>query len=168
MKTEVWYDEIRWYELRQGLETWTNDTAAKSPENHRPLLLPSTSSPERRTPSDQILSLITRRTKQISPEFELLMQTVPRPVNGMVRTYDNKNRTFQRPYSAKTVFFYKDNDVYFTGLRVPVTKARYRTIDSLLDDLNGNIQLPFGVRHLYTPHGRTRVTDVTQLEHMGK
>ncbi|CAD5208597.1 unnamed protein product [Bursaphelenchus xylophilus] len=148
------------------METWTNDAAEKSPENHR---LPTSSAltPEVTASSEKSRSPNTRH-KQISPEFQLLMQTAPRPVNGMVKTYDNKNRTFQRPYSAKTVFFYKDNDVYFTGVRVPVTKARYRTIDSLLDDLNSNIELPFGVRHLYTPYGRTPVKTVDDLKHMGK
>lgn len=36
------------------------------------------------------------------------------PRNGMIRTYDNQDRTFTRPYSAKTVFFYKEGDEYFT------------------------------------------------------
>ncbi|KAK6026762.1 hypothetical protein OSTOST_07254 [Ostertagia ostertagi] len=35
------------------------------------------------------------------------------PRNGMIRTY-NHDRTFTRPYSAKTVFFYKEGDEYFT------------------------------------------------------
>ncbi|KAI6171579.1 Doublecortin domain-containing protein [Aphelenchoides bicaudatus] len=90
------------------------------------------------------------------------------PVNGMIKTYGTEHRTFTRPHSAKTVFFYKDNDIYYTGLRVPVSKARYRTIDSLLDRLNDNISLPFGVRHLHTPHGRTPIKSLDQLEHLGK
>ncbi|CAJ0595145.1 unnamed protein product [Cylicocyclus nassatus] len=90
------------------------------------------------------------------------------PKNGMIRTYDNHERTFTRPYSAKTVFFYKEGDEYFTGIRVPVSKNRYRTIDSLLDDLNANIDMPFGVRRLTTPMGRTAINDIDQLEHLGK
>ncbi|VDP10578.1 unnamed protein product [Heligmosomoides polygyrus] len=39
------------------------------------------------------------------------------PRNGMIRTYDNQDRTFTRPYSAKTVFFYKEGDEYFTDAR---------------------------------------------------
>ncbi|PIO74903.1 hypothetical protein TELCIR_03092 [Teladorsagia circumcincta] len=38
------------------------------------------------------------------------------PKNGMIRTY-NHDRTFTRPYSAKTVFFYKEGDEYFTVSR---------------------------------------------------
>ncbi|VDO86994.1 unnamed protein product [Heligmosomoides polygyrus] len=45
---------------------------------------------------------------------------------------------------------------------------RYRNFDSLLDDLNANIQMPFGVRRLTTPMGRTSIHDIDQLQHLGK
>ncbi|KAI6238356.1 Doublecortin domain-containing protein [Aphelenchoides fujianensis] len=92
----------------------------------------------------------------------------PAPVNGMIKTYGTEHRTFTRPHSAKTVFFYKDNDTYYTGLRVPISKARYRTINSLLDTLNERIELPYGARHLYTPYGRTPIKTLDQLEHLGR
>ncbi|VDM77846.1 unnamed protein product [Strongylus vulgaris] len=44
------------------------------------------------------------------------------PRNGMIRTYENHERTFTRPYSAKTVFFYKEGDEYFTVVDNHVTK----------------------------------------------
>lgn len=47
----------------------------------------------------------------------MTLPNVPDPVNGMIRTYDNENRTFSRPYSAKTVFFYKDGDHNFSVRR---------------------------------------------------
>ncbi|ETN77571.1 hypothetical protein NECAME_10952 [Necator americanus] len=90
------------------------------------------------------------------------------PRNGMIRTYDNQDRTFKRPYSAKTVFFYKEGDEYFTGIRVPISKSRYRNIESLLDDLNTNIQMPFGVRRLTTPMGRNSIHEIDDLQHLGK
>lgn len=36
------------------------------------------------------------------------------PINGLIKTYDVVNREFTKPYNAKTVFFYKDGDNYFT------------------------------------------------------
>ncbi|GMR52764.1 hypothetical protein PMAYCL1PPCAC_22959 [Pristionchus mayeri] len=98
----------------------------------------------------------------------MALPNVPDPVNGMIRTYDNNRRTYSRPFSAKTVFFYKDGDEHFTGVRLPVSKNRYRTIDSLLDDLNSTLYLPYGVRRLTTPMGRTNIEDLEQLQHMGK
>uniref|UniRef100_A0A1I7VML2 Doublecortin domain-containing protein n=1 Tax=Loa loa TaxID=7209 RepID=A0A1I7VML2_LOALO len=93
---------------------------------------------------------------------------VPSLVNRQIHNYRSSNRSFTRPYSAKTVFFYKEGDVYFAGLRVPVSKARYRTIESLLDDLNSNISMPFGVRHLTTPRGKTIIKNIDQLQHHGR
>lgn len=43
-----------------------------------------------------------------------LLKNKIKPINGMIKTYSDSNRTFLRPYSAKTVFFYKDGDEYFT------------------------------------------------------
>ncbi|KJH44382.1 hypothetical protein DICVIV_09593 [Dictyocaulus viviparus] len=53
------------------------------------------------------------------------------------------------------------------GVRVPVSKSRYRTFDRLLDDLNENIQMPFGVRRLTTPMGRTSIHNIEDLQHLG-
>ncbi|CAJ0930255.1 unnamed protein product, partial [Mesorhabditis belari] len=97
-----------------------------------------------------------------------MLPNVPQPKNGMIRTYENASRTFTRPYSAKTVFFYKEGDEYFTGVRIPVSKSRYRTIDSLLDDLNTNIPMPYGVRRLMTPMGRNEIQTIDDLQHLGK
>ena len=58
--------------------------------------------------------------------------------------------------------------VLFQGVRVPVSKSRYRTIDSLLDDLNQNLQMPYGVRRLTTPMGRNKIETIDQLQHLGK
>jgi hypothetical protein len=44
-----------------------------------------------------------------------LPPNMPGPVNGMVKAYDNANRTFTRPYSAKNVIFYDAHDEYFTA-----------------------------------------------------
>ncbi|OZC12925.1 PLAT/LH2 domain protein [Onchocerca flexuosa] len=93
---------------------------------------------------------------------------VPTLPNRQIQNYRTSNRSFTRPYSAKTVFFYKEGDIYFSGLRVPVSKARYRTIESLLDDLNSNISMPFGVRHLTTPRGKTMIKSIDQLQHNGR
>jgi hypothetical protein len=41
------------------------------------------------------------------------LPNLPEPRNGMIKTYDASRRTFTRPYSAKTVFFYKEGDEHF-------------------------------------------------------
>ncbi|KAE9549449.1 hypothetical protein FO519_007343 [Halicephalobus sp. NKZ332] len=114
------------------------------------------------SPAPPAISRPTNRTNL----FEL--PNIPNPINGMIKTYDTSHRSFTRPYSAKTVFFYKEGDHYFTGLRVPISKSRYRNMDSLLDDLNLSIPMPFGVRRLHTPYGKTPVQNLDQLQHLGR
>lgn len=63
------------------------------------------------SPSPASSSVALRSPFNANPLF---FPNLPVPVNGMIRTYENPNRSFQRPYSAKTVFFYKDGDHYFT------------------------------------------------------
>lgn len=63
------------------------------------------------SPSPAASSVVLRSPFNANPLF---FPNLPVPVNGMIKTYENSNRSFQRPYSAKTVFFYKDGDSYFT------------------------------------------------------
>lgn len=56
----------------------------------------------------------------------------------------------------------------FQGVRVPISKARYRNMEALMDDLNVSVPMPFGVRRLVTPYGRTPIRDISQLQHLGK
>ncbi|CAB3407093.1 unnamed protein product [Caenorhabditis bovis] len=90
------------------------------------------------------------------------------PKNGVIRTYENQARTFSRPYSAKSVYFYKEGDVFFTGVRIPVSKHRYKTLNSLMEDLNHQMYMPFGVRNITTPMGKTTIESLDQLQHLGK
>lgn len=85
--------------------------------------------------------------------------------NGMIP--NTRFSSYNEPYIAKTVFFYKEGDNYFSGIRVPISKYRYRNMDSLLDELNSNIPLPFGVRRLTTPHGKNIIKSLDELEHGG-
>ncbi|KRX73366.1 Lipoxygenase homology domain-containing protein 1 [Trichinella sp. T6] len=70
-------------------------------------------------------------------------------------------------YSTRTVFFHKDGDKYFQAVKIPVSKARYRTIEALLDDLSKKVPLHFGVRRLFTPKGRDEIKDIDQLKNYG-
>ncbi|UMM13458.1 hypothetical protein L5515_001719 [Caenorhabditis briggsae] len=89
------------------------------------------------------------------------------PPNGMRRTFENSGITFGS-YTAKTVTVYKEGDLHFAGVRVPVSKQRYTTIANLMDDLNRIIYLPYGVRNISTSMGGTVINSLDQLEHLGQ
>ncbi|XP_070556277.1 uncharacterized protein [Ptychodera flava] len=65
---------------------------------------------------------------------------------------------------AKKVMFYKSGDTNFAGLQLAVSQRKYRTIDTLLNELSGKVSLPFGVRNIYTPGGIHGIREVDQLE----
>ncbi|CDW58349.1 Doublecortin family protein [Trichuris trichiura] len=70
-------------------------------------------------------------------------------------------------YMTRMVYFHKDGDKYFPAVKVPVSRAKYRTIEALLDDLSKKVPLHFGVRRLFTPKGRDEIRDIEQLERYG-
>ncbi|EYC24450.1 hypothetical protein Y032_0014g2508 [Ancylostoma ceylanicum] len=55
------------------------------------------------------------------------------PRNGMIRTYDNQNRTATRPYFAETVFFYKEPDEDFTVSALSLSPDNSAVISEFCD-----------------------------------
>ncbi|CAL8330337.1 unnamed protein product [Merluccius merluccius] len=68
---------------------------------------------------------------------------------------------------AKKVRFYRNGDKYFRGLAYAVSADRFRSLDALLAELTrsltDNVNLPHGVRTLYTADGSRRVSSLDQL-----
>lgn len=58
----------------------------------------------------------------------------------------------------KKVEFFKDGDVNFNAVSMTVSEKKYGTFDGFMEDLNTRVPLPFGVRNIYTPKGRNRVS----------
>ncbi|KAM9781502.1 neuronal migration protein doublecortin-like [Syngnathus typhle] len=69
---------------------------------------------------------------------------------------------------AKKVRFYRNGDRYFRGIVYAVANDRFRTFDALLVDLTrslaDHINLPQGVRFIFTIDGTTRITALDELE----
>ncbi|XP_077403447.1 serine/threonine-protein kinase DCLK1a isoform X3 [Vanacampus margaritifer] len=68
---------------------------------------------------------------------------------------------------AKKVRFYRNGDRFFHGIVYAVSADRFRTFDALLADLtralSDNVNLPQGVRTIYTLDGSGRVGSIDQL-----
>ncbi|VDP00890.1 unnamed protein product [Soboliphyme baturini] len=60
------------------------------------------------------------------------------------------------------------NRPHCSAIRVPVSKAKYRNMGALLDELSGKVPLYFGVRKVFTPSGHTEVRSIDQLENQGR
>ncbi|KAJ8311082.1 hypothetical protein KUTeg_011368 [Tegillarca granosa] len=96
-----------------------------------------------------------------------------RPVNvgfmkGTVSTTqkdltDDRYRDLRRPRKLR---FFINGDRFFKGKKLYVTPHRYHHFNDLLTDLTGKlppVNLPFGVRQIYTPYTGHRITDIEQL-----
>ncbi|XP_071780843.1 serine/threonine-protein kinase DCLK1b isoform X3 [Centroberyx gerrardi] len=81
-----------------------------------------------------------------------------------------RTRTLQALSSekkAKKVRFYRNGDRYFKGIVYAISQERFRSIDALLVDLtrclSDNVNLPQGVRTIYSVDGMTKITNMDQL-----
>ncbi|CAM9329610.1 unnamed protein product [Lampetra planeri] len=84
---------------------------------------------------------------------------------SLYRTRTLKTLTAER--RAKKVRFYRNGDRYFNGIVYAISTDRFRTFDALLADLtrslSDNVNLPQGVRTIYTLDGSKRITSIEQL-----
>ncbi|KAJ8404702.1 hypothetical protein AAFF_G00335650 [Aldrovandia affinis] len=81
-----------------------------------------------------------------------------------------RTRTLQALSSekkAKKVRFYRNGDRYFKGIVYAISPDRFRSFEALLADLtrslSDNVNLPQGVRIIYTIDGSRKITSMDQL-----
>nr|XP_033806399.1 serine/threonine-protein kinase DCLK1 isoform X1 [Geotrypetes seraphini] len=81
-----------------------------------------------------------------------------------------RTRTLQALSSekkAKKVRFYRNGDRYFKGIVYAISPDRFRSFEALLADLtrtlSDNVNLPQGVRTIYTIDGSKRISSMDQL-----
>ncbi|XP_054846557.1 serine/threonine-protein kinase DCLK2 isoform X2 [Eublepharis macularius] len=81
-----------------------------------------------------------------------------------------RTRTLQALSSekkAKRARFYRNGDKYFKGLVYPISCDRFRSFDALLVELtrslSDNVNLPQGVRAIYTIDGSRKLTSLEEL-----
>uniref|UniRef100_A0A3B4VBJ8 Serine/threonine-protein kinase DCLK2 n=1 Tax=Seriola dumerili TaxID=41447 RepID=A0A3B4VBJ8_SERDU len=94
---------------------------------------------------------------------------VPSPAHSahcsFYRTRTLQSLTSER--KARKVRFYRNGDKYFKGLVYAVSNDRFRSLDALLMELtrslSDNVNLPQGVRSLYTLDGGRKITSMDEL-----
>ncbi|EHA98320.1 Neuronal migration protein doublecortin [Heterocephalus glaber] len=98
------------------------------------------------------------------------MNGLPSPTHSAHCSF-YRTRTLQalsNEKKAKKVRFYRNGDRYFKGIVYAVSSDRFRSFDALLADLtrslSDNINLPQGVRYIYTIDGSRKVGSMDELE----
>ncbi|KAM6907323.1 serine/threonine-protein kinase DCLK1a [Xenentodon cancila] len=97
------------------------------------------------------------------------MNGVPSPTHSahcsLYRTRTLKTLSAEK--RAKKVRFYRNGDRYFNGIVYAISSDRFRTFDALLADLtrslSDNVNLPQGVRTIYTLDGSKKIASIDQL-----
>ncbi|KAK5611666.1 Serine/threonine-protein kinase dclk2 [Crenichthys baileyi] len=94
---------------------------------------------------------------------------VPSPAHSAHCSF-YRTRTLQSLTSekkARKVRFYRNGDKYFKGLVYAVSSDRFRSLDALLMELtrslSDNVNLPQGVRTLYTVDGGRKITSLDEI-----
>uniref|UniRef100_A0A8D0H8J3 Doublecortin n=1 Tax=Sphenodon punctatus TaxID=8508 RepID=A0A8D0H8J3_SPHPU len=98
------------------------------------------------------------------------MNGLPSPTHSAHCSF-YRTRTLQalsNEKKAKKVRFYRNGDRYFKGIVYAVSSDRFRSFDALLADLtrslSDNINLPQGVRYIYTIDGTRKIGSMDDLE----
>ncbi|KAJ8412435.1 hypothetical protein AAFF_G00127710 [Aldrovandia affinis] len=98
------------------------------------------------------------------------MNGLPSPTHSAHCSF-YRTRTLQaltNEKKAKKVRFYRNGDRYFKGIVYAVATDRFRTFDALLADLtrslSDHINLPQGVRFIFSIDGDRKITSMDELE----
>uniref|UniRef100_A0A3P9CJL7 Doublecortin n=1 Tax=Maylandia zebra TaxID=106582 RepID=A0A3P9CJL7_9CICH len=98
------------------------------------------------------------------------MNGLPSPTHSAHCSF-YRTRTLQaltNEKKAKKVRFYRNGDRFFKGIVYAVANDRFRTFDALLADLtrslSDHINLPQGVRFIFTIDGARKITTLDDLE----
>ena len=81
--------------------------------------------------------------------------------SGNNNTPDDFLKDLKKP---RKVTFYKNGDRYFNGKPLTITPARYVTFRELMSDLNRSVDLPYGVRRIFTPTTGRELHDIEELQ----
>ncbi|KAJ3591387.1 hypothetical protein NHX12_009332 [Muraenolepis orangiensis] len=76
-------------------------------------------------------------------------------------------RTLSSEKKAKKIRFYRNGDRYFNGVVYAISQERFGSLDALLADLtralSDNVNLPQGVRTIYSVDGTAKISNMDQL-----
>ncbi|XP_004709895.1 doublecortin domain-containing protein 2C [Echinops telfairi] len=69
---------------------------------------------------------------------------------------------------AKTILVYRNGDQYYVGKKFVFNRRRVASFEAFLNQLNEEIEVPFGVRRIYTPTHGHQVQDLDTLQQGAK
>ncbi|CAF1230696.1 unnamed protein product [Rotaria sp. Silwood1] len=99
--------------------------------------------------------------RSMMPEFShskhQYRKNIRRPLARL--TNDRSPRITQRK-----IILYRNGDRYSAGKQISITPQNYTKFRQLLQELSNTIDLPYGVRRLFTPQNGSEITNVNSLK----
>ena len=77
-------------------------------------------------------------------------------------------RMLQNLPQAKICHFYRDGDVTHPASKLVINQRYYRNLDLVQSELTNRMNLPAGVRAIYTPTGKHKIHSLEDLQSDGK
>lgn len=74
------------------------------------------------------------------------------------------HKSSTRPTQLRKITFFRNGDRYFPGKQVNIIPHNYPTLRHFLQELSSTIDLPYGVRRLFTPIHGSEITDINLLK----
>ena len=123
----------------------------------------SSSLPRLKPEQQQPLQRLIRFSEPVEVETSPGTNRNTRRGSRLLPTVQRKNSLVAfEPMVAK---FVKNGDKFFEGVQLNISPRVLRSWEVLLDELSQRIDLPAGVRRIYTPEGGTKVNSLSELEH---
>jgi hypothetical protein len=66
--------------------------------------------------------------------------------------------------TPRKITLFRNGDRYFPGKQIAITPNNYTNLGQLLQDLSSTVDLPYGVRRLFTPRKGSEITNVDILK----
>ena len=76
----------------------------------------------------------------------------------------NINRWILSREQKRKITLFRNGDRYFAGKQIAIKPKNYTNLGQFLQDLSSTIDLPYGVRRLFTPNKGSEITDVNILK----
>ena len=95
---------------------------------------------------------------------KVLNKKGPPPSRKLSKLPTLQRTTSLMAYDPIIVQFVKNGDKFFEGVKINISQRNMRCWDGLLSELSRRIELPAGVRHVYTPKQGHRIKSLSQLE----
>ncbi|CAF2603494.1 unnamed protein product [Rotaria sp. Silwood2] len=110
-------------------------------------------------------------TDVVSSHNQWLRSTMPESSYSQHHYRKNNRRSLQRLINDKSsqtslrkITLYRNGDRYFPGKQIAIAPQNYTKLRQLLQELSSTIDLPYGVRRLFTPQNGSEITDINSLK----